>query len=59
MTNAALAIVKEAIRSVDPSYAVKQHFCVDSSSGMLQIGSQTGSGNHRVYMLRISTMLYF
>jgi Domain of unknown function (DUF4147) len=49
LTNATLAIVKEAIRSVDPSNAVKQHVRVDPSNGMLQIGSRTGSGNHRVY----------
>ena len=49
MTNDALAIVKEAIRAVDPSNAVKRHVRVHPLNGVLQIGSQTETGNHRVY----------
>ncbi|KAI2502566.1 MOFRL family [Fragilaria crotonensis] len=48
MTTDALEIVKEAIRAVNPSNAVKRHVRV-LSDGLLQIGSGTGSGNDQTY----------
>jgi glycerate-2-kinase len=47
MTTDALEIVKEAIRAVNPSNAVKRHVRVVTSNGMLQIGA--GSGNDQTY----------